>query len=185
MLTQFIRESASLSRIRSSRCTWPASPQGVRCWGPSSVLLYRVAVGARSCVGRLVGRLQLAAIVPVRASLVSLRRRIVAVNLLCRRVVLPQGEAENPKPRTGIVEGHSEDSEILAAGFFARMCALHHGLRDWRYSNGYELSRGGPRVAVAFVVVEHGYFLSTPHDRSVVDSQTNSQMNTERAPWLA
>ena len=118
--------------------------------------LHHVAVGARPCVGRLVGRLQLAAIVPVRANLVSGRRRSVAVGLHCRRVVLPEREAETPKPRTGIVEGHPEDSEILAAGFFARMCALHHSLRDWRHSNGCELSRRAPGATAAFVVVERG-----------------------------
>jgi hypothetical protein len=54
-----------------------------------------VAVGPQSLIRRLAGRLQLAAIVPVRANLIFLRFRSVVGDLVRRRVVLSQGQAEN------------------------------------------------------------------------------------------
>src|SRR5277367_4990182 len=101
-------------------------------------------------MGRLVGRLQLAAIVSLRARLVFLLRRSLAVNLRCRGVALSKGEGEYRNPRTENVPGHSEDSEILAAGFLARLRAVHHDQRDWRQPDGCELRGGHSRMADAF-----------------------------------
>jgi hypothetical protein len=122
-----------------------------------------------------VGCLQLATTIPLRTPFVFLRSHSVAVNRCYRGVVLSQGESENRIRRTRRVARCSKDSEILAAGFSARLCVLRCCVPDWRYPNGCELPSDSSRMAVALVVVQRGYVLSLPHGDSVVDSRTNLQ----------
>ncbi len=68
-----------LSWTPSGRSKRQATPQSVRCRSPSRHYLRSLAFGSQSCLGRLVGCVQLAAIVSLRARFVFLRCRLVAV----------------------------------------------------------------------------------------------------------
>jgi len=89
-------------------------------------------------------------------------------------MVVPRGEAKTRNRRIHRVAGCSEGFDILAAGFFAHLCALCRGVPDWRYSHGCEIPSGGSRIADALVVVERGCHLRAPHGRGVVDSRSDN-----------
>jgi hypothetical protein len=91
------------SWTRAGRPTRQATSQGPRRRSPSRSYLRRVPTASQSCLGRLVRRIQLAAIVSLRAGLVFLRSCRLAVRRVCRRVVSTAAKRCIAKSRAGSV----------------------------------------------------------------------------------